>query len=272
MKIRRYIKITAFTLFALLFYFCESKAQQTGKEQTVKITEYVEDQAGILSASQKQQLVELLRKYDTESSTQVVVCILKGLEDRDIAELAHSIAVYNKIGQKGKNNGVLLLIAMAEKRMRIEVGYGLEGALPDALAFQIIENEIKPSFRSSNYIEGITKGVNAIVASTKGEYKADKDTKRDRNRRDSRAPLLLFGIPIFVILFFGIIIFTVIITIIRRIFGFGTGMYTGGGRGGWSNWGGGGFFGGGGSSGSSGFSGFSGGGGDFGGGGASGGW
>jgi uncharacterized protein len=194
--------------------------------------------------------------------------MIQSLEGESLEDVSHTIAEKNKIGRKGKDNGVLLFIAKSDRKIRIEVGYGLEGALTDAVSSQIIRKEIAPSFRNNNYYEGINKGTDAIISVTKGEYTTDK---KDSN---GISGLSCLGIPIFVLLVFGIIFFSIFMSIIRRIFGFGRKMYSGGKRGGWSNWGGGGFFGGGGSSfgGGGGFSGFSGGGGSFGGGGASGSW
>lgn len=224
------------------------------------------DETGTLTKEQINSLLKKLEDFDKETSTQIVVYIIPSLNGEPLEEVSVRLAEANKIGKKDKNNGVLLLIAKNDRKLRIEVGYGLEGVLTDALSSQIIRNEITPSFKNNNYYEGITKGIDAIISVTKGEYKADKKKKESGG--------LCFGIPIFVIMIFIFVGFSIFISIIRRLMGFGGTMYSGGRRnGGWSNFGGGGFWSGGsGSSGGSSFGGFSGGGGSFGGGGASGSW
>ena len=155
----------------------------------------------------------------------------------------------NKIGTKKFNNGILFFVSKNDRKMRIEVGYGLEGALPDALASSIIRNIIAPYFRSGNYFTGIYKGITAIMSAVKGEYQALPQKTRKKKKVSGIITTILFLI-IFISSFFR-----------RRGRGRGRGViFLGGG------------FGGGGSFGGGGFGGFSGGGGSFGGGGASGSW
>jgi uncharacterized protein len=158
---------------------------------------------------------------------------------------------------------VLLFIAIDDRKLRIEVGYGLEGALPDALSGQIIRKEITPYFKQGKYYDGINAGVDAIIKATKGEYTQDKQTSKD----NKNIGIGFCGLPILVIVIFIFFGFFFIISILRRIFG-----WKGGGRSGWWNSGGWGSGSGWSSGSGSGFSGFSGGGGSFGGGGSSGSW
>ncbi len=230
-----------------------------------QLRNYVVDETGTLTGSQITALTEKIKSFEDQTSNQIVVYLIPSLGGDAIEDVSMKIAEVNKIGKKDKNNGVLLLIAKNDRKLRIEVGYGLEGALTDALSASIIRNDITPSFKSGNFYEGIQNGVDAIIAATKGEYTADKNKKSTEGG-------ICMGVPIFVILIFMIIFFFIFTSIIRSMFGKGRSMY--GSRKGWSSvpW----II----SSGSSGRSsssswssgGFSGGGGSFGGGGASGSW
>jgi uncharacterized protein len=233
-------------------------------DSTIKITQYVTDETGTLKSQEINRLRQILKNFEDSTSNQIVVYIIKSLNGTPIEMAAYDIAEKNGIGQKGKNNGALLLIAMNDKRMRIEVGYGLEGALPDALCGRIIENEITPSFKTGNYYEGILNGVNAIISATKGEYKSEKSKKGIGG---------CIGPGVFVIIVVGFIIIMIVIEILKGIFGFGR-VFSRSKNNKGDGWNSGGWWWGGGSGGSSGgsFGGFSGGGGSFGGGGASGGW
>jgi uncharacterized protein len=134
------------------------------------LTGRVVDEAGILSPQAEADISAQLSAHEQSTSNQVVVVTLKSLQGYDIADYANRLFRHWGIGQKGRNNGVLLIIAPNERKMRIEVGYGLEGALTDAESFSIIEREIKPPFRKGNYEQGIRAGVSAIIAAINGEY------------------------------------------------------------------------------------------------------
>lgn len=223
------------------------------------LTRYATDLSGTLTADQLDALSQKLSAFDRSTSTQIVVLVVPTMGDGSVEEAALRVAEANGIGQKGKNNGALLFVAMQERRVRIEVGYGLEGSLPDALAGLIIRRELAPHFSSGDYYAGIDAAVDAIILATKNEYTAPPDSEQPAKKN----PFGFFVIPL-------IIIFAVL-----RLAGFwsspgrrGGGFWWGGfppTRGGW---GGGGSFGGGSFGGGS----FGGGGGSFGGGGASGGW
>ncbi len=151
-----------------------------------------------------------------------------------------------RVGQKLHNNGAVLFVFTQPHKMRIEVGYGLEGALPDVLAKQIIDNEIAPSFKAGNYDAGLTAGVNAIMQATRGEYKGTGITRGGKAKESSGWWALFW------------IILIIVFAVYRGAgwISYGGWLFSSGG-GGWSGGGGGGF---------------SGGGGSFGGGGASGSW
>ncbi len=227
---------------------------------------YFNDYAGVTTGTTAQQLNDHLAQFERDTSTQVVVAVYPRMQtDSDVADYTRRVAQSWGVGQKENNNGVVLFVFVQDRKMFIQTGYGAEGALPDATAFDITERYIKPQFRSGNYDRGLTIGVTMICQALTGEYKGGGLTNAERQRRGkNNNPIPFF---IFLILFF--IIFVRIARAQRRGYhytGFG-GPYIGGwggGGGGWSSGGGGG---GGGS-----FGGFSGGGGSFGGGGAGSSW
>jgi uncharacterized protein len=213
---------------------------------------WVHDEANILSASAKAELESILKAERDSTSNQFAVLIVKSLEGEALEEFSLRVAEKWQIGQKTKDNGALLLIAMNERKMRIETGYGLEGTLTDAMSSRINRNEIAPRFRAGSYDDGVKAGVLAIMQVIKGEYKnEDPQPVRRKSKRSS---------PLFTLL----IIIGIIIAIARRKGG-------GGGGGGYWSSGGGWIIGGGGFGSSGGSSWGDGGGSDFGGGGGFGG-
>lgn len=131
---------------------------------------YVSDYARLLTPEAKFRLEETLRRFETETSNQIVVVTFPSLEGEVLEDFSIRLAESWKIGQKGKDNGVILLIFKEDRAVRMEVGYGLEGVLTDALSKLIIANEIVPRFREGKFDEGIEKAVQAIQAATRGEY------------------------------------------------------------------------------------------------------
>ncbi len=257
----------------------------------------VNDLGHILSGSTVQMLDQVLQQLEETDSTQVVVLTIPSLDGEDLESYSLKVAENWGIGQRSTDNGALLLVAVKERKLRIEVGKGLEGKLTDLVSGRIIRNEIVPQFRNGNFNQGVIDGVTAIVQVVKGEYSAQTTSANNSRQNEGMSNAFVF-------LFFGII---VIGNIFRKnkalagtvggVFGLGVGVFLqnlvpfwffglisavgtfvvtllgigntlGGrhsGRGGFGGSGGlgGGGFGGGG---------FSGGGGGFGGGGASGGW
>ena len=227
----------------------------------------VNDLAGLLQGGEADQLEQKLVAYNDSTSSQIAVVTVPSLDGNDIADYAQKLYEAWGIGRKGKNNGILILVAQQEHQARIQTGYGLEGAVPDALAKRIISNTLVPAFRQNQYYAGLDRATDQLIALAKGEYQADPADARPQGRRDGSGS----GMPFWVI----IIVLVVIFTMLRNRGGgggrgnrgFGGGfippiIFGGGGFGG----GGGGFGGGGGG----GFGGF--GGGSSGGGGASGSW
>jgi uncharacterized protein len=221
---------------------------------------YFNDYAGVVSAGTAAQLNQTLENFERQSSDQILVAIFPKMQsDSSIDDYTVRVARSWQVGQKGKNNGAVLFVFVRDHKMFLEVGYGLEGVLPDALCKRIIDEEITPRFRAGDFDGGLTAGVQAILAAVKGEYRGTGTTVAERQTTYAHsdwAEIISFIIFILVAILF--------VWIRTTLFGYGGIFYSGGGwsGGGWS--GGGGFGGGGG--------GFSGGGGSFGGGGAGGSW
>lgn len=137
----------------------------------------VTDVAGVLTPEQKQALENKLVAIDDSSSNQIAVVILPSLDGYPKEEYATKLFRDWGIGNKKTNNGILLLIAINDRQIRIEVGYGLEGAIPDITALNIIDNDIKPAFKAGNYYEGIDQATDNIAKAAVGEYKVKKAKK-----------------------------------------------------------------------------------------------
>jgi uncharacterized protein len=209
------------------------------------------DNVGLLDQSQQAQLERKLRLFDDSTSTQVVVYLDQTLEGEEIFDYSQRLAESWGIGQKGKNNGVLVYMAVQDRKIYIQVGYGLEGIIPDAAAKKIISNYIVPAFKKGDYYAGLDKATDIIISLAKNEFTAQEFVKRSAGNK----PVNWIGSLIFIIL--------IIFFVFGRM-GFFGGFLMG------SAWGS--FSGGSGSFGGGGFSGGSFGGGSFGGGGAGGSW
>jgi uncharacterized protein len=142
----------------------------------------VVDQARVLPLSTVESITAQLAAHETKSSNQVAVLIVPTLDGDSIEEFSHRVATAWKLGQKGTDNGVLLLVAIQERKVRIEVGYGLEGVLTDARSAQIIRHEIVPRFRAGDLAGGVMAGVQAILRTIEGTYQASENTA---SRRDN---------------------------------------------------------------------------------------
>ena len=232
-------------------------------------TDYVMDEAGVLDPSQRTLLTHDLRQFERETSNQLVVAVIPKVPDDYVMEdFTQRTAEAWGAGRKERDNGMVLFVFPESRQLRVEVGYGLEGAVPDALASRIINSEIVPSLRAGDMGGGIMRGADALMAAARGEYEGSGKTVAEENalQGDPAASLI-----------FWIILIVILIIVIQRSHGRGGTVYTPRGRrdvffpgsfgGGFGGGGSGGGFGGG-----FGGGGFSGGGGGFGGGGASGRW
>lgn len=177
---------------------------QTGVQQLDKILsespdqKLVHDYANVLSDSEEEGLRRVLNDYDDSTSTQVAIVTLSSLEGYPIEEAALRIFRHWGIGNQKTNNGVLILVAVNDRLVRIEVGYGLEGAIPDITANSIIRNDLQPAFRAGDYAAGLMSAAESVIEAAKGEYKAP-DGYGKRKEKGSKATF--FTILLIVILF-----------------------------------------------------------------------
>jgi uncharacterized protein len=259
-------------LFSLLLIAFVGFSQQLPPKSTTLVTDYPH----VLQDAEKHMLEYKLDSFSDTSSTQIAIVIIKSAGQYDIADYGQKLGRAWGIGQKGKNNGILILVSMDDHKVTIQTGYGAEGAVPDIRANEIIHNDMLPRFKQSDYYGGLNEGVDDLIKLMRGEYKASNKPVARREQDYSGS----YGILFFIVI--------IIVIIVLRGRGGGGGQIIGGrggaspfwwflggtllgrGSGGWGGFseGGGGF--GGGDSGGGGFGGF--GGGDFGGGGASGSW
>lgn len=249
----------------LTFLYTGSFAQ----DYPAKPTTLVNDYTGTLSEAQKQQLEQKLVAFDDSTSNQISIAIIKSVGEYDINDYALGLGRSWGVGGAKKNNGIMIVVALGDRKIAMQTGYGLEGALPDIITKRIIENEIKPSFKAGDYYAGLDAGTTAIIKYTKGEYKSDGPKTGKQGNGGGMGSIAII-----------VIIIVIVIIFIRRGGGNGGGQVLGGrGVGNALLWGAllgssgrssGGGWGGGGSSSGGGFGGF--GGGSFGGGGSSGSW
>ena len=252
-------KIALFAVTIAALIAIETRA---GEVIPPKPDRYFNDYASVISKEAASRFNEQLAQFERETSDQVVIAVFPKMQsDSSIEDYAQRIAQSWGVGTKTQRNGVAILVFIADRNMSIQVGYGLEGALPDIVAYDIRANHINPHFRSGDYEGGLSEGIDLVCKAIRGEYKGDGTTVRERQTsRNAGAPSFLF----FIIF---IIVLIAISRAMRRLGGYGYSsgrggpifFPIGGGGGGWSSGGGG-------------FSGFSGGGGSFGGGGSSGSW
>jgi len=257
------------------------------------LTARVTDQSGVLDGAQHAALEQKLREFEARKSSQLAVLLVPTTQPETIEQYSIRVVERWKLGRKGVDDGALLLVATSDRKLRLEVGRGLEGAIPDSIAKRIITDIVKPRFRQNDYFGGIDAGIDTVIKVIDGEPLPEPETRQPRSGGDSWEATL--AVALFIGLAGG--------AFLRRIFGrlvgatltgsivaaaiwlltqiaivaglFGVFMFVltlAAGRSG-SGWGGGGWTsGGGGFSGGGDGGGFSGGGGDFGGGGASGDW
>lgn len=264
------------------------------------LTGRINDHAGLLSSAAVDRLERQMAAFEAEQSTQIVVLTVPSLEGDDLEQFSIRVADAWKIGQKGKDNGVIMILTKAERRVRIEVGMGLQGVLTDLTSGRIIREVMRPYLKAGDFDRGITVGVEAIMAAVRGEFSAEP-TRQVRQHQKGSSPavtvLVMAGVAAVVlgsfsrilaglagavglplaagVAFHGLAFGSLLILgavgavaglLLSALFG------RGGGGGGGFYWGGGGFGGGFGGGGFGGGGGFSGGGGGFDGGGASDGW
>src|SRR5438477_6424193 len=216
-----------------------------------KPTAYFNDYAGVISKEAALRFNEQLAQFERETSNQVVVAVFPKMQsDDDVAAYTQRVAQAWGVGQKERRNGVVLFVFVQDRKASIQVGYGLEGALSDIIAYDIRANHISPYFKNGDYEGGLATGIDLICKAIRGEYKGSGKTVTEQRRGTGGLGVLPFIIFVIVLI--------VISRMMRRLGGYGYSSSRGGpvflpiGGGGGSSGGGGGF------------SGFSGGGGRFG--------
>jgi len=221
-----------------------------------KLKGHVNDYGNVLSSSEERRLENYLTSFEAASTVQIALLTIKSLQGENLEDYSMRVADAWKLGNKEKDNGVLLLVSMQDKKLRLEVGYGLESSLTDAKSGYIIRNYIVPGFKSGSYYNGIAAGMDAVTGVISDQLEiTDEQIAQSQRKQAKKSPQVPFGLIMFILMFvfggFGR----------RRRGGLFTALFLGsmlgGGRGRSGGFGGGGF---------------SGGGGGFGGGGASGGW
>ena len=225
---------------------------------------YFNDYAGVVSKEAALRFNEQLAQFERETSNQVVVAVFRKMEsDSSIEDYGQRVAQAWGVGKRevSKGNGVVMLVFIEDRKISIQVGYGLEGALPDAVAFDVRTRHINPHFRNGDYEGGLAEGIDLTCKAIRGEYAGDGKTTAERASRNSGGHILFFVIFIIIVL--------MAMRSSRRRRGYGYSSLGGPFIGGWSSGSGGSWSS---SSSGGGFSGFSGGGGSFGGGGSSGSW
>ena len=160
-------KIISLLLFAFCFCFA------------LNFNEQINDEARIFSQNERDELLNLVQNFEQNSTTQIAIVTLNSLENKSIEELSLEIARGYKLGQKEDSNGVLLVVAPNEKKVRIEVGYGLEGVLTDAVASEIINSVMIPEFKNGKMSEGVKDSVLAIIKVASGEEFSSKSGLND---------------------------------------------------------------------------------------------
>lgn len=249
-------------LFVVGFVAAIATSAQAAEVIPPKPPGYFNDYANVVSRDAALRFNEQLAQFERETSNQVLVAVFPAMQtESDIADYTRRIAQSWAVGQADKRNGAVLFVFVQDRKMFIQVGYGLEGVLPDITAFDITERHIKPLFKTNNYEGGLATGIDLMMKAIRGEYKGSGRTAKEGESRGAPVPIIVF------------VVFVLLLMMMaragrrgRRGWGYsgGGGPFIGGwggGGGGWS----------GGSSGG-GFSGFSGGGGSFGGGGGGSSW
>jgi uncharacterized protein len=291
-------------LILLFFFFCQSSVSSA--LDPPKLQGYVNDYARMISPAAKVRLTEELKAFEQSDSTQVIILTVSTLEGETIDGFGIKVGETWKIGQKDKANGIIVVVAKQERKIRIEVGRGLEGKLTDLLAGRIVDLVIAPRFKRGDFDGGFTAGVSALIDATRGEFKAEvKPKAKKTGGGPSFFTLLIIGLVamLFIgslsrpvgglvgatglpaLLHLSLFPLSLVSAILAALAGLAIGWFLpslfsgGGGAGGGGFWPGGGFYSsggggwsGGGSGGDSGGDFGGGGGGDFGGGGASGDW
>lgn len=289
-----FLLLSCFLLFPFNIFHLTFPISHSDALDVPPLRGYVNDYANMISPRVRTKLEAELKSFEKSDSTQIVILTIPSLKGEVLEEFSMKVAETWKIGQKGKDNGIILLVAREERKIRIEVGRGLEGRLTDLMAGRVIDFVVRPLFKRGDFDAGFIAGVSSLIDATRGEFKVDDKVRKAQKPAHQAIPTLLIfggialfvlgrisrivgamagaiGFPLIVYMIVGSIPLSVLIffSIVGLVMGIVVPLF-GGHRGG-VYWGGGSWGSGGHSSGGFG-GGFSGGGGGFGGGGASGNW
>ena len=185
-------QMVRYLFFILSVFVCSFSFGQDFPERS-KPPKLVNDFANILGDREELILEKKLLTYNNNTSTQIAVVTINSLNGNDISDYSFRLAEKWGIGGKGKDNGVLVLVALEDRKMFIATGYGLEGVIPDALAKRIVENYMKPNFRNNNYYKGIDEATSVIMGLASGEFTADQIGRRKIGLSRLIFPLLIIA-------------------------------------------------------------------------------
>lgn len=188
-------------LFCLLglFLLCVASPRTAHALEVPQYQGYVTDLAGMISPAERQRLEQTLLAFEQSDSTQIAVLTIPSLEGDSLEDFSIRTVDAWKIGQKGKDNGVLLLVSKNDRKIRIEVGRGLEGVLTDLLAGRIVDRIISPRFKAGQLDQGFEAGISAIISASRGEYKGTGNSRR-ATRKDEQSSLFNY------LIFFAILV------------------------------------------------------------------
>jgi uncharacterized protein len=181
---------------SLLFCSSLAFAQDFPERSNTLVTDFT----NTLSAGDKQKLETKLVAFNDSTSTQIAVVILKSVGSYDINDYGQQLLRKWGIGQKGKNNGILVIVAISDRKMAIQTGYGAEGPLPDVLTQRIIQNDMRPNFKAGDYYAGLDAATDDIIKATKGEFKADAQPAEQSNGSDGAGIIILIVIVVVILI------------------------------------------------------------------------
>lgn len=186
------IGVSAHRLLLVLFLTLMLQAAPASARDIPSLTARVNDYAAMLAPATRQQLESVLTALEKEESTQLAVLTIDSLQGENLEEFSLKVVEKWRLGQKGLDNGVLLLIAKNDRKLRIEVGYGLEGVLTDLTSGRIIRDIVTPQFKNGNFDQGVIDGVSAMIAAVRGEFSAQTAVSSGKQSADDISGFVVF--------------------------------------------------------------------------------
>lgn len=184
--------ISVHRLLLVLFLTLMLQAAPASARDIPSLTARVNDYAAMLAPATRQQLESVLAALEKEESTQLAVLTIDSLQGENLEEFSLKVVEKWQLGQKRLDNGALLLIAKNDRKLRIEVGYGLEGVLTDLTSGRIIRDIITPQFKNGNFDQGVIDGVSAIIAAVRGEFSAQTAVSSGKQSADDMSGFVIF--------------------------------------------------------------------------------